>query len=137
MFFSTTCSGYSVECIASNYKMMSLVEPMKFWFHHLLFFPACLPAYLLACFLSICLSVYLSVCLVVALVGALVVQLVQSWVYDPEDTGGHWFESQDRRKNKNKKTSQVLQPTSPPICKMGTWSCTGGAKHTDCVSLYH
>ena len=21
--------------------------------------------------------------------------------------------------------SQVLQPTSPPICKTGTWSCTG------------
>ena len=33
----------------------------------------------------------------------------------------HWFESQSRRKN----PSQVLQPTSPPICKTGTWSCTG------------
>ena len=34
---------------------------------------------------------------------------------------GHWFESQSGRK----KPSQVLQPTSPPICKTGTWSCTG------------
>ena len=45
--------------------------------------------------------------------GALVVQLVESWVYDPEDTGGHWFESQGRRKKKNNKkiTSTPAHPS--------------------------
>ena len=51
-------------------------------------------------------------------VGALVVQLVESWAYNPEDTGSN-------PRAGGKKPSQVLQPTSPPICKTGTWSCTG------------
>ena len=37
---------------------------------------------------------------------------------------GHWFESQSRRK-KNITSTTAHQPTSPPICKTGTWSCTG------------
>ena len=33
-------------------------------------------------------------------------------------------------KKEKQKTSQVLQPTSPPICKTGTWSCTNGSGGT-------
>ena len=36
---------------------------------------------------------------------------------------------------KKKNNKEHHKYTSPPICKTGTWSCTGGAKHTDCVSL--
>ena len=38
-------------------------------------------------------------------------QLVESWVYNPEDTG-----SSERKNHKY---------SSPPICKTGIWSCTG------------
>ena len=41
-------------------------------------------------------------------VGALVVQLVESWVYDPEDTGSN---PRAGGKKEQQKTSQVLQPT--------------------------
>ena len=79
----------------------------------------------------VCVCVCMCVCVHVCMcVGALVVQLVES----PEDTGSN---PRAGGKKEQQKTSQVLQPTSPPIFKTGTWSCTGGAKHTDCVSLYH
>ena len=45
-----------------------------------------------------------------------------------EDTGSN---PRAGGKKEQQKISQVLQLTSPPICKTGTWSCTGGAKHTD------
>ena len=51
-----------------------------------------------------------------------------------EDTGSNPWAGGKKRTTK---TSQLLQPTSPPICKTGIWTCTGGAKHTNCVSLYH
>ena len=47
--------------------------------------------------------------------GALVVRLVESWAYNPEDTG---LNPRARGKNHHKYSS-------PPTCKMGTWSCTG------------
>ena len=57
--------------------------------------------------------------------GALVVQLVESWVYNPENTG------------LNPRAGGKKQYSSPPICKMGTWSCTGeqSTLGTGCVSL--
>ena len=39
----------------------------------------------------VCMCLFVRVCVCAYDVGALV---VESWVYDPEDTGGHWFESQ-------------------------------------------
>ena len=48
-------------------------------------------------------------------VGALVVQLVESWDYNPEDTGS----------NPRAGGKKHHKYSSPPICKMGTWSCTG------------
>ena len=68
--------------------------------------------------MSECVSVCVCVCVCVLVVGALVVQLVESWAYNPEDTGSN-------PRAGGKKPSQILQPTSPPICKTGTWSCTG------------
>ena len=55
-------------------------------------------------------------------VGALVVQLVESWAYNPEDTGS----------NPRAGGKKHHKYSSPPICKMGTW---WGAKYTGCVSL--
>ena len=65
----------------------------------------------------VCVCVCVRVCVCVC-VGALVVQLVESWVYDPEDTGGHWFESQGRRKKKNnKKHHKYSSPPAHPSVK--------------------
>ena len=63
-----------------------------------------------------CTCVCVCVCELVGALG-LVVQLVESWVYDPEDTGGHWFESQGRRKNKNKKHRKYSSPPAHPSVK--------------------
>ena len=60
----------------------------------------------------VCVRVCVRACVCVC-VGALVVQLVESWVYDPEDTGGHWFESQGRREKRTTKniTSTPAHPS--------------------------
>ena len=71
------------------------------------------------CVKRLAMSVCICVC---AKVGVLVVQLVESWAYNPEDTGSNPGAG-------GGKDIKVLQPTSPPICKMickmGTRSCTG------------
>ena len=56
---------------------------------------------------------YVVCCMFYVVVGALVVQLVESWVYDPEDIGGHWFESQGKRKKEHQKFSSP--PAQPSV----------------------
>ena len=54
----------------------------------------------------VCVCVFVCVCVCVCVcVGALVVQLVESWAYNPEDTGSN-------PRAGGKKPSHVLQPTS-------------------------
>ena len=57
-----------------------------------------------------CVRVCVCVCVCVC-----VVQLVESWAYNPEDTGSN-------PRAGGKKPSQVLQPTSPSTLAVSHWS---------------